>query len=78
RYGRDPDSFAAHAYDTVRLLESAWRQAHGSRDSLREALARTRLFRGATGSMGFDETGNDTRLVRLAVCRNGSLVRIDE
>ncbi len=78
RYGRDPDSFAAHAYDTLRLLANAWRRGDGTREGLQKALSRIGSFPGATGTLGFDDTGNDTRPVRLAVCRDGRLVRLSE
>lgn len=80
-YGEPADSFAAHAYDTVKLIASAAsavdaagrRNPPAMRETLRNILSRISVFRGATGVMGFDASGNDVRQVRLAVCRNGAL-----
>lgn len=83
-YGEPPDSFAAHAYDTVKLVASAAsaieaadrRDFAAARDALRNMLARISYFRGATGDLSFDASGNDVRDVRLAVCHGGSLALI--
>ncbi|HOT27640.1 MAG TPA: ABC transporter substrate-binding protein [Candidatus Ozemobacteraceae bacterium] len=80
-YGEPADSFAAHAYDTVKLLASAAsaiaaadrREPATAREALRNILANISLFRGVTGDIAFDASGNDVRDVRLAVCRGGAL-----
>lgn len=73
RYGTDPDSFAAHAYDTIHLLERALRRSDLSRQGLRDALATLPPLAGVTGTIELDRTGNDTRDVRLARCSGGTL-----
>lgn len=80
-YGETADSFAAHAYDTVKLVASAAsaiddadrRDPATARNALRKILSRIETFRGATGEISFDASGNDVRDVRLVVCRNGTL-----
>jgi branched-chain amino acid transport system substrate-binding protein len=78
RYSKNPDSFAAHAYDTIGFVIEALRKSDGSRESLRQELARGQTFVGATGNLQLDQTGNDIRSVRLAVVRNGKLVLLEE
>jgi len=73
-FGQDPDSFAAHAYDTVLLIADGLRRSDGTREGLRAALAAHPGFSGATGEIRFDATGNDIRPVLLARCQAGRLV----
>jgi len=81
RFGTEADSFAAHAYDTIRLIATAIASMPAdkqpdlaeSRAGLQKILVDIRNVKGATGEIAFDATGNDTRDVRLAECRNGSL-----
>ncbi|MBF0500253.1 MAG: ABC transporter substrate-binding protein [Candidatus Riflebacteria bacterium] len=75
-YGELPDSFAAHAWDTLHLIAKAHSTAgpEASPDAFREAISLVGSnFEGATGRIAFDATGNDTRRVRLARCRAGTL-----
>jgi branched-chain amino acid transport system substrate-binding protein len=74
RFGKNPDSFAAHAYDTVRLLYAGLKSSDGSRASLREQMWKVVPFVGATGVLDFDASGNDIRPVITAVCREQKLV----
>ncbi|NLI77414.1 MAG: ABC transporter substrate-binding protein [Candidatus Riflebacteria bacterium] len=76
RFGRDPDSFAAHAYDTVRLLATALARSDLTRAGIRDALAALPPMAGVTGRLAFDATGNDTRPVALARCQGGRLITV--
>jgi branched-chain amino acid transport system substrate-binding protein len=72
-YKRDPDAFAALAYDATRLLLAALSQA-GSTDpgAIRTALLGTRDFLGVTGTMtyaGLQTPRKDVPLVRV---KNGA------
>ncbi|KYZ74868.1 hypothetical protein AXX12_14900 [Anaerosporomusa subterranea] len=46
--GKDVDSFTVLAYDAVKLLANAIEQSDGSRKSIRDALAKTKDFPGAS------------------------------
>jgi len=76
RWGTEPDSFAAHAFDGMSILASAIRRAGTEAFALRAALASTAAFEGVTGLVTFDATGNDTRTVSLAVVRDGRFVAL--
>src|SRR5262249_34011519 len=79
RFGHEPDSFAAHAYDATALLATAADRAGSwDRDRLRDALAATKQFPGVTGDLTFDATGNDTRPVRLARVKDGRFVPLGQ
>lgn len=61
RYGKDGKlwSSTALAYDAVRLLADAMKRAGSTnRAAIRNQLARTRNFKGVTGSISFDENGD--------------------
>lgn len=79
RFGRAPDSFAAHGYDAVRCLAAAAARAGSwDRAEVRAALASTRAHPGVTGDLEFDATGNDVRPVRLARVEGGRFVPLPE
>lgn len=58
-YGKDPDQFAAQAYDGFYLLAEAIKNAgEADRDMVRDALAEIKDFPGILGNMSFDEVGD--------------------
>lgn len=58
-YGKDPDQFAAQAYDGLYLLAEAIKNAgEADRDMVRDALAEIKDFPGVLGNMSFDEVGD--------------------
>jgi len=74
RYGHDPDSFAAHGYDAMYIVWNAIRKAGLNRTRIRDALAQTRDYHGATGIISFDHRGNDIRGVQFAVVHDGKFL----
>jgi len=74
RYDHDPDSFAAHGYDAMYILFGAVKRAGLNRTRIRDELARTRDFHGATGIISFDHRGNDVRGVQFAVVHEGKFL----
>jgi branched-chain amino acid transport system substrate-binding protein len=80
-YGRDPDSFAACAYDAVNVLAEAVRRGGASRREVHDALiamqgnAAGAAWKGATGAIQFDANGDPVgKRYILATIRNGALV----
>jgi len=59
KFGREPNSFAALAYDATRILFDAIKRA-GTTDGpkVREALAQTKDFSGVTGQISMDAHRN--------------------
>ena len=58
-YGKEPDQFAAQAYDALYILADAIERAGSDdRDAIRDALANTEGFEGVLGEMSFDEEGD--------------------
>jgi branched-chain amino acid transport system substrate-binding protein len=59
RYKRTPAAMAAQAYDAARLLADAIGRAKADTpDGIRDALAETKGFQGATGTISMDENRN--------------------
>ena len=78
RFGDDPDVYAAHAYDTVRVLAAAAERAGSwDADELRAALLKIDNYDGATGRMAFDPKGDVVQYPRLYVVRGGQVVAYD-
>ncbi|RST71858.1 branched-chain amino acid ABC transporter substrate-binding protein [Siminovitchia acidinfaciens] len=58
-YGKDPDQFAAQAYDALYLMAEAIKTAgEDDPDAIRDGLAGIKDFEGILGTMSFDEDGD--------------------
>jgi len=58
-YGKDPDQFAAQAYDGLYLMAEAIKTAGGDdSDDIRDGLAEIKDFEGVLGTMSFDKDGD--------------------
>jgi branched-chain amino acid transport system substrate-binding protein len=78
RYSAEPDVYAAHAYDTVRVLAAAAeRQGSLDADGIRDALLHIDDYDGATGRLAFDRNGDVVQYPRLYVVRSGQVVAYD-
>jgi branched-chain amino acid transport system substrate-binding protein len=78
RFAAEPDVYAAHAYDTVRILAmAAARAGSWNADDIRDALLRIDNYEGATGRLAFDRKGDVVQYPRLYVVRGGQLVAYD-
>ncbi len=71
RFGRQPEAFAAHAYDGANILVDAIRQAGLNRARIRDALHAYEHYDGVTGLIVFDATLNDIGPVYLATVKDG-------
>lgn len=67
--GRSPGATAGEAYDAVCLTVRALRGAGPNRARVRDQLAKTRDYSGATGTIRFDHQGNNTTQVDLVPLR---------
>jgi len=74
KHGYEPDSFAAHGYDTLMVLWQAVKRGGLNRTRIRDALAETKDFHGVTGMISFDHRGNDMRGVTFAVVADGKFL----
>ncbi len=74
RFGRDPDTYAAHGYDGAQMVIKAIRQGGLNRYRIRDALAAMSPYRGVTGEIVFDDVYSDRGPVVLATVRDGEFV----
>jgi branched-chain amino acid transport system substrate-binding protein len=78
KFGRDPNSFAALAYDATMVIAQAIERAGPDRSSIRESLASIRennAYRGVTGQIAFQPSGDVVaKAMAMTRVRGGSLV----
>ena len=77
KYGMDPDTFAALAYDQGYVLKDALEKAAAkgavTRESMREAMASS-SFKGITGTVTFDAKGDWVRPYLFVTVKDGKFV----
>ena len=72
RFHHDPTSVAAQAYDAARLLFDAMARATGfAPDPIKDAIAATKGFQGATGTITIDSNRNAQKPVVVVQIKNG-------
>ena len=72
KYGRNPDPNAAQSYDAMMILAAALERAGvKDRSKIRDAIASTQNFRGVTGTITFDSTGDSPRDMMVIQIRDG-------
>jgi branched-chain amino acid transport system substrate-binding protein len=75
KYKEDPDVFAAHGYDALKLIALAMENADGSHpDDVRIGFSSIKDYNGAAGLTDFDENGDVVRYPRLFIIRDGVAV----
>jgi branched-chain amino acid transport system substrate-binding protein len=67
RYGRAPDYAAAHAYDAAGILVAAIRRAGLNRARIRDAVQALSPWPGITGTIHWDDRGQNDNPARLSV-----------
>ena len=77
KYGREPDTFAALAYDQGYVLKDALEKAAAkgavTRENVREAMAGS-SFKGVTGTVTFDAKGDWVRPYLFVTVKDGKFV----
>lgn len=74
RFGHEPNTYAAHAYDGANMVIKAVRQAGLNRYRIRDALAEMKRYEGVTGEIVFDDVYSDRGAVILVTVQNGRFV----
>lgn len=72
RFGEDPEAMAAHAYDGMRLIIDAVREAGLNHVLIRDAMSELEEYDGVTGPIPLDATLNDVGPVYLASFEDGA------
>ncbi len=75
KYNREPDIYAAHGYDSLKLLVEAMRKTGFTfPDEIRRGLHGLDDYMGAAGRTQFDERGDVVRYPKVFVIRDGQPV----
>jgi len=78
RFGRGPDTLAAHTYDAVSMLVAAIRRAGLNRARIRDAIRGLAPWEGVSGTIAWDPAGSNPRPVGLCTIMNGHRVPLAE
>lgn len=74
RFGENPDQFAAHTYDGMKMLIESIEETGLNRVRIRDELTSIRTYHGVTGDIILDTTWNDVGKVWLIEVENGEFV----
>lgn len=74
KYGANPDTFAALAYDATKLLIAAMKDGANDRVSIQKWLKKSSGFTGVTGPIKFDDLNDAARNVYMLTVTNGKIV----
>ncbi len=78
KYSIDPDNFAAHGYDAVKLIAEAITRVKSTHpDDIRVGLMAINNYEGAAGRTTFDNNGDVVQHPRIFVIHKGSFVQFD-
>lgn len=74
--GEEPETYASHAYDGMKMLIEAIEESGLNRARIRDALAerQNRIFKGVTGEIPLNDIYTDAGPITLAVVENGAWV----
>ena len=78
KYNREPDQFAAQAYDALHIMASALEKAGTTTDrkKLKESLTTIKDFPGVTGKFAFDAKRNPAMDVTVLVVKDGQFTEM--
>lgn len=72
KFNKEPDALAALAYDAANILFTAIEQAKSTdRAAIRDAMAKTKDFKGVTGVITFDENGDPVKSAVVLTIEKG-------
>lgn len=75
-YGMEPTILEAQAYDAVKLIGQALKNAGSSRARLRDAIAGIKNFNGATGNITVSSDRETYRRLFILTVKNGSIAEL--
>ena len=78
KYKKDPDQFAAQAYDALKIMATALEKSGSNTDrkKLRDSLATIKDFPGVTGKFAFDAKRNPAMDVTVLIIKDGQFVEL--
>jgi len=76
KYGRVPDTYAAHGYDAAMILAQAIQEAGEDPAEIRFYLNSMNPYEGVAGTTDFDDNGDVRKFHRMYVIRDGVAVPV--
>jgi branched-chain amino acid transport system substrate-binding protein len=78
KYNKEPDQFAAQAYDALKIIASALENSGSNTDrkKLRDSLALIKDFPGVTGKFAFDAKRNPAMDVTVLTVKDGQFIEL--
>ena len=78
KYKKDPDQFAAQAYDALKIMAVALEKSGSTTDrkKLRDSLAAIKDFPGVTGKFAFDAKRNPAMDVTVLIVKDGQFAEL--
>lgn len=77
RYSGNPDLYAAHGYDAVRVLVAALKESGSSPTNFWKGMRGIRDFPGVTGTFQFDERGDVKKFPRVYQVQSGKALDLE-
>lgn len=77
RYGTEPDAASAQAYDAAMIACNAIVKARGNRGAVRQAIATTTEFHGASGKITIGPDGNARKPLAVYRIEGGTFVEME-
>lgn len=74
RYGEEPDSYAALAYDSAQIIIAALRKHGATREGIYTYLTTLKNHPGITGNLSFDATHNVPTKIMILTVKDGKFV----
>ncbi len=78
KYNKDPDTYAALAYDSAKLIFAAIEENGESREGIMKFLDEVEDFPGVAGPISFDEENNVVRNIVVLTVKDGKIVPAEE
>jgi len=76
RYGIEPGTYAAHAYDAAHIILTILSSGATSPSEVKEALYLVKDFPGVTGATSFDNHGDVIKPIQLMTVQNGQFIDV--
>jgi len=76
KYGEEPDSYSAYAFDAMNIIADAIRRGGYSADGIKGALYGLKDFKGVTGPTQFDSNGEVNKPYGVYKVQDGKFVRV--
>ncbi|MDD5148329.1 MAG: ABC transporter substrate-binding protein [Candidatus ainarchaeum sp.] len=74
KFGKQPDIYAANAYDAVRLFAQAIQEAGNNSEKIKEWLYNVKDWPSVTGNTSFDKNGDVIKPIQIMTVKNGEFV----